>query len=53
MEVKFNSRTPGKNYLQFKKFFKDIEELKIGGVIGIVTNNKTITLIKQKEIVKP
>ena len=49
MEVILNSRQEGKNYKQFKEFIVNLEKAKIGSGIGIVTKNKTIFLIKEKE----
>ena len=45
MKIKLNSRQMGKNYQQFKAFMENIDKLKVGNIIGIVTKNKT-TLLK-------
>ena len=45
MKIKLNSRQMGKNYRQFKTFMENIDKLKVGDTIGIVTKNKT-TLLK-------
>ncbi len=45
MIIELSSRQMGKNYQQFKTFMENIDKLKVGNTIGIVTKNKT-TLLK-------
>ena len=49
MKVELNNKREGKNYKAYQEFIANLEKAEIGAVIGFVTKNKTVFLVKTKE----